>query len=280
LWQLTGYGGAARSGGRDNGRGGGGHNEGDDDGGTDRPSPNGGWDPGGSGIDGAQGPGSATIYDWQSVPDPDGMTYPSPADVTSPADTLLADEVIDYLTPDPGLPSWLAVGDGITVEGFERTYASAKADPKFRAFIGRHNALAHPDSFDNELNVMGGLVGPRRSAARGAGAGGRMVVLYRAVKPAELADIQATGRFRSLPGGVEGKYFTTSADAAASYGRQAVRAFGDPPYTIVKTQVPESVLARPGISATVDRGIPAYVLPDDVLPGLRPEILNHSPVPR
>jgi hypothetical protein len=49
LWQLTGYGGAARSGGRDNGRGGGGHNEGDDDGGTDRPSPNGGWDPGSSG---------------------------------------------------------------------------------------------------------------------------------------------------------------------------------------------------------------------------------------
>jgi len=112
-----------------------------------------------------------------------------------------------------------------------------------------------------------------------AGGGGRFVDLYRAVKPAELADIQATGSFRTLAGGVEGKYFTTSAEAAASYARQAVRAFGDPPYTIVRTQVPESVLLRPGISATVDRGIPAYVLPDKVLSGLRPETLNYTPVP-
>jgi hypothetical protein len=100
------------------------------------------------------------------------------------------------------------------------------------------------------------------------------------VKPAELADIQATGGFRTLAGGVEGKYFTTSADAAASYARQAVRAFNDPPYTIVRTQVPESVLLRPGISATVDRGIPAYVLPEEALRGLPYEILNYSPVPR
>jgi hypothetical protein len=69
-------------------------------------------------------------------------------------------------------------------------------------------------------------------------------------------DIQATGGFRTLAGGVEGKYFTTSGEAAASYARQAVRAFNDPPYTIVRTQVPESVLLGPGISATVDRGIP------------------------
>lgn len=131
--------------------------------------------------------------------------------------------------------------------------------------------------------AVGGVVGGLAvsdSAVVAEGRGGGLIDLYRAVKPAELADIQATGGFRTLAGGVEGKYFTTSAEAAASYARQAVRAFNDPAYTIVRTQVPESVLRTPGISATVDRGIPAYVLPEEVLPSLRPEILDYSPVPQ
>jgi hypothetical protein len=100
------------------------------------------------------------------------------------------------------------------------------------------------------------------------------------VKPAELADIEATGQFRILAGGVEGKYFTTSPEAAASYAQQAVRAFDDPPYTIVRTQVFGTELTRPGVSATVDRGIPAYVLPEGALSRMRPQVLNQSAVPR
>lgn len=56
----------------------------------------------------------------------------------------------------------------------------------------------------------------------------RGTTLYRAVGPAELADIQANGILRNL-GSAEGKYFTTSAEAASSYAKQAVSAFGDPP---------------------------------------------------
>jgi hypothetical protein len=49
--------------------------------------------------------------------------------------------------------------------------------------------------------------------------------------------------------GLDGEYFTTSPQAAANYARQAVRGFKGPPYTIVGTQVPRSVLNQPGISA-------------------------------
>ncbi|WP_157966674.1 hypothetical protein, partial [Fastidiosibacter lacustris] len=108
--------------------------------------------------------------------------------------------------------------------------------------------------------------------------GDELVDVFRAVKPDELADIRKTGALNNLPG-LEGKYFTTSAESAASYAKQAVKAFGDPPYTIVKSQVPRSVLNQPGISATVDRGIPACVLPNKNLPGLVPQVLNYSPVP-
>ena len=102
--------------------------------------------------------------------------------------------------------------------------------------------------------------------------------IYRAVSPNELRNIQQTGAFSSLPG-LQGKYFTTSENAAASYARQAVNGFGDPPYTIVSAKISESVLRQPGISAEVDRGIPAYVIPNGNLPGLTPYILNYSPLP-
>ncbi|MGC0075355.1 hypothetical protein ACPPTL_01110, partial [Ralstonia pseudosolanacearum] len=82
-----------------------------------------------------------------------------------------------------------------------------------------------------------------------------MTPLFRAVNPAELADINATGAFRNL-GSAEGKYFTTSAAEASAYAKQAVKAFGDQPYTIVRTDVPSS--AFNGLTpAIVDRGIPA-----------------------
>jgi hypothetical protein len=93
-----------------------------------------------------------------------------------------------------------------------------------------------------------------------------------------LADIQATGVLRNL-GAAEGKYFTTSADAAASYARQAVKGFGDAPYTIIQARAPSSILQ--GLTpATVDRGIPAWVIPGERLQGLTPQILNTMPIPK
>jgi hypothetical protein len=101
--------------------------------------------------------------------------------------------------------------------------------------------------------------------------------LYRAVGPDELLDIQSTGVFRNL-GTAEGKYFTISARAAALYAKQAVEGFGDPPYTLVKTETPDSIFD--GLeSVMVDRGITAWVIPDDRLSGLTPEIINYMPIP-
>jgi len=75
----------------------------------------------------------------------------------------------------------------------------------------------------------------------------------------------------------EGKYFTTSAEHAADYAKQAVKAFKDPPYTIIRTEVPTSSLPR---AVSVDGGIPAYVVPEASLPGLRPTVLDTMPIPR
>jgi hypothetical protein len=61
--------------------------------------------------------------------------------------------------------------------------------------------------------------------------------------------------------------------------RQAVTGFGDPPYALIRTQVPYKVLE--GLTpATVDRGIPAWVVPNEQLQGLTPEILNWMAVPK
>jgi hypothetical protein len=101
--------------------------------------------------------------------------------------------------------------------------------------------------------------------------------LYRAVGPTELADINATRALQNL-GSAEGKYFTTSASDASVYAKQAVTRFGDPPYTIITTEVPNSSFQ--GLSpATVDRGIPAWVIPNNRLPGLVPLVQPSMPIP-
>lgn len=93
--------------------------------------------------------------------------------------------------------------------------------------------------------------------------------------PKELADIRAQGIFRNL-GSAEGKYFSTTAEGAASYAKQAVKGFGDPPYTLIRTDVPNNLLPR---ALTVDRNVPAVVLPNNVLPTLKPQVLNYFPIP-
>jgi RHS repeat-associated protein len=109
----------------------------------------------------------------------------------------------------------------------------------------------------------------------------RTTTLWRAVGPDELADIKATGTLRTAAGG-EGKYFSMTPEGASSYARQACKGFGDPPYTIIQTQVPNGVLQQAlskGAGVVVDRGIPTVVLPAETLPSLSaPQILPFSPL--
>ena len=103
-----------------------------------------------------------------------------------------------------------------------------------------------------------------------------MITLYRAVKPEELADIQKTGRLINR-GSAEGKYFTSSAEEASKYAKNAYYGFEDePPYTIIKTEVPMTFLPEPII---VDRDISAYVIPNESLPNLTPAVLASMPIP-
>ncbi|GGY85912.1 hypothetical protein ACFFTM_16915 [Pseudoduganella plicata] len=78
--------------------------------------------------------------------------------------------------------------------------------------------------------------------------------LFRAVRPDELADIRLFHRLRN-PNGIDVKYFTLSEAEAVWYARQAVAAFGDPPYAIVAVES--------GVDFTpmlfVDRGVRVVV---------------------
>ena len=104
-----------------------------------------------------------------------------------------------------------------------------------------------------------------------------MTTLYRAVQPEELVNIQETGAFVNR-GFAEGKYFSTTAQGASAYAQQAYYGFGDPPSTLVTTQIPHRMIT-PGMCVTVDRGIPVVVIPNDMLPSVTPRIEPSMPLP-
>jgi hypothetical protein len=58
----------------------------------------------------------------------------------------------------------------------------------------------------------------------------------------------------------------------------AVSGFGDPPYTMVQTQIPTRLLT-PEMGAVVDRGVNAVVVPNALLPGLIPTVSPFMVVP-
>ncbi len=95
--------------------------------------------------------------------------------------------------------------------------------------------------------------------------------LYRAVGPAELSDILATGAFRN-PNGIVSKYFTNSAENAAAYGQKATEVFGDEPYTVVGGNAPPSVLqgSEQVTTSDIPGGLPTYVVPSEELPFVEP----------
>jgi RHS repeat-associated protein len=110
-----------------------------------------------------------------------------------------------------------------------------------------------------------------------------MTPLFRAVNPAELADLGANAGVFKNPPGIEVKYFSETAEGATSYARQAYQAGGllyQGPYTVVRTQIP-SDLITPIMRQVVDRGVPSVVVPTELLPMLAPtQALPFTPLPR
>jgi RHS repeat-associated protein len=174
------------------------------------------------------------------------------------------------------------MGASLLVQGGAAGVGSAAGATTTRAVLGEKTSAT-----DIAQDALVGLVtfgvvkggGTLLRSARGTAkeTAEELTTLYRAVNPDELADIQAKRAFQNL-GSAEGKYFTTSGEAASSYAKQAVEGFGDAPYTLVQTQVRKSVLDGL-VPATVDRGIPAYVIPNSRLPGLVPKIMDSMPLP-
>jgi hypothetical protein len=109
-------------------------------------------------------------------------------------------------------------------------------------------------------------LGTASRAGAASEAGSETTALFRAVKPGELQDIQATGVFRN-PFGIESKYFSTSAEGAQNYANMAQAAYGDGPYSLVSSSIPTDLIT-PEMQVTVDRGIQTIVVPTDTLPEL------------
>ena len=102
--------------------------------------------------------------------------------------------------------------------------------------------------------------------------------LYRAVIEPELEGIQILQEFEN-PYGIESKYFSTNPEGAASYAKQAYQAFGDGPFTLVKTGIPTNLITEEML-VYVDRGISTVVVPTELLSSLvTPEVLNVTPLP-
>jgi Rhs family protein len=118
-----------------------------------------------------------------------------------------------------------------------------------------------------ELSVVGRVAEEANATA----------TLYRVVQPAELANIQSTGRF-VLGQGLEMKYFASSSADVSKYAKLAVNSFGDEAYTTVATEVPLNVL-NAAERVTVDGGIDAYLLNESQLQGLKPIVLDHMALP-
>jgi hypothetical protein len=144
-----------------------------------------------------------------------------------------------------------------------------------------------PNATASGLSVALGAVGDWFGGGAGGGASGGTaraasqgeVSLYRVVGPDELEVIKSTGTIPESLSGLEVKYFSATPEGAAAYARQAVRSFGDPPYTLVETAIPRSALPADTL-LQVDGNVPAVILPNALLPSLGPvRVWSFMPLP-
>ncbi len=192
-------------------------------------------------------------------------------------------------TPPPAGPSYLdAAYDRLRQEAYlqahkvrddlGRYYRDVTADP-LGAF---YSAAPSFGPFGAEAGQIVGAAG-RAINALGAFMGrNKPYPLSRAVSPAELVEIEATGGVFRNPLGIERKYFAETPEGAASYARQAYQGgVYQGPYTIVNSSIPRRYIA-PEMRTTVDGGgIPTIVIHSDDLPSLQPGVpLPYTPVPR
>ncbi|MGW6060839.1 DUF6531 domain-containing protein [Streptomyces sp. NPDC055189] len=105
--------------------------------------------------------------------------------------------------------------------------------------------------------------------------------LYRAVQNAELSQILNTRTFQNIRG-IETKYFSTTAESAAAYGREMFGKFPqEGPYTLVRSTIRNDAIPEISRVDLVEAGgIEALALPTEVLKEFgRIRILPSMPIP-
>jgi hypothetical protein len=124
---------------------------------------------------------------------------------------------------------------------------------------------------------VGGMAGETASAGALAAA---PTTLYRVVQNGELADIVATGTYRTASGtSVEGKYFFETAQSAARFAKKMYRIFPqEGPYTITSISLPEA-RRQTFVELYVAGEGRAIFVPKDALPLGPVQILDHAPLP-
>jgi len=98
--------------------------------------------------------------------------------------------------------------------------------------------------------------------------------LFRAVSSSELADIEATGAYRSLAGQTEGKYFFDTAEQASNFARM----MGDGPYTTTSIELTPGELSFGQRINPLGEG-PGYFFPSPNIPSGTVNIFNFSVLP-
>jgi RHS repeat-associated protein len=111
------------------------------------------------------------------------------------------------------LPSWEEGAEALAGWGDTITFGVTK---KIREGIGDENVDTCSGAYQagGDAGLATGLLIPGEDDAELAEG---TTTLYRAVGDEEAADISATGTYRVPPGGVEGKYFTSSQEQAQGF---------------------------------------------------------------
>ncbi|MEC3877948.1 hypothetical protein [Chryseobacterium salviniae] len=153
---------------------------------------------------------------------------------------------------------------------------------QYRAYRDNPNYNAGESRLDRTFRLMNsGHIEQMRDVASGFAAGGygriTGTTLYRAVSPAELSDISASGALRVSSAGYEtGKLFTNSASNASQFGKWLYN-WDQTPMTIIRVQVPNAVM-KSATNFTAD-GLPATSIPANQLRAIKSiEALKYSPV--
>ena len=107
-----------------------------------------------------------------------------------------------------------------------------------------------------------------------------LATLYRAVRDSELADIVATGVYRTSSGvAVEGKYFFETAQNAVGFAKKMHQMFPhEGPYTLTSISVSPAVMQAATRLYVAGEG-PAVFVPQSALPLGPVQILDYALMP-